>query len=32
MWTVPAAQVAASFYVSFGVVAFDPFGLRVWVK
>jgi len=31
-WTVPAAQVAASFYVSFGLVAFDPFGSRVWVK
>ena len=31
-WTVPAAQVAASFYVAFGVVAFDPFGSRVWVK
>lgn len=31
-WTVPAAQVAASFYVSFGLVAFDPFGSRVWVR
>ncbi|MBX3217945.1 MAG: hypothetical protein KF850_38420 [Labilithrix sp.] len=30
-WTVPAAQVAASFYVALGLVAFDPFGSRVWV-
>ncbi|MBX3220093.1 MAG: hypothetical protein KF795_06200 [Labilithrix sp.] len=31
-WTVPAAQVAASFYAALGLVAFDPFGSRVWVK
>lgn len=31
-WTVPAAQVGASFYVSFGLVAFDPFRSRVWVR
>lgn len=30
-WTVPAAQVAASFYVALGLVAFDPFGSRVWI-
>jgi hypothetical protein len=31
-WTVPAAQVAASFLVAFGLVVFDPFGSRIWVK
>jgi hypothetical protein len=31
-WTVPAAQVAASFFEAFGVIVFDPFGSRVWVS
>ena len=30
-WTAPAAQVAASFFVEMGAVAFDPFASRVWV-
>lgn len=29
-WTAPAAQVAASYFVDMGVVAFDPFTSRVW--
>lgn len=31
-WTAPAAQVAGSFFVDFGVVAFDPFAARVWLR
>jgi hypothetical protein len=30
-WTVPAAQVAASYYNDMGVVIFDPFSARVWI-
>jgi len=30
-WTAPAAQVAASFFVDMGAIAFDPFASRVWV-
>jgi hypothetical protein len=31
-WTVPAAQVAASFFVDFGVLVLDPVTSRVWVR
>lgn len=31
-WTVPAAQIGASFFVDLGLVVFDPFASRVWVK
>lgn len=31
-WTAPAAQVAGSFFVDAGVMVFDPFGSRVWVR
>jgi hypothetical protein len=31
-WTAPAAQLAASFFVELGVVVFDPFGSRVFVR
>jgi hypothetical protein len=31
-WTVPAAQVAASFFVDMGTMIFDPYSSRVWVK
>jgi hypothetical protein len=30
-WTVPAAQVGASFYVDMKALAFDPYGARVWI-
>ncbi len=30
-WTVPAAQVGASFYVGLGAVIFDPFAAKVWI-
>jgi hypothetical protein len=30
-WTVPAAQVGASFYVDMGALVFDPFGAQVWI-
>ncbi|MGD0525270.1 MAG: hypothetical protein ABSE49_09010, partial [Polyangiaceae bacterium] len=30
-WTVPAAQVAQSFYVDAGAVVFDPIGAKVWM-
>jgi hypothetical protein len=30
-WTVPAAQVAASYYVAMGTLVFDPFTSRVWL-
>jgi hypothetical protein len=30
-WTAPAAQVAASFFVEMGALAFDPYASRVWV-
>jgi hypothetical protein len=30
-WTVPAAQVGASYYVDMGVLAFDPYHETVWV-
>jgi hypothetical protein len=30
-WTVPAAQVGASFYVDLKSLVFDPFGAVVWV-
>ncbi len=30
-WTVPAAQVGASFYVGLGTVVFDPFAAKVWL-
>ena len=30
-WTVPAAQVGASFYVEMKSLLFDPFGATVWV-
>jgi hypothetical protein len=30
-WTVPAAQVAASYYNDMKVVLFDPFTSRVWI-
>ncbi len=30
-WTAPAAQVAASFFVEMGSVAFDPYTSRVWM-
>ena len=30
-WTVPAGQVAASFYVDLGTIVFDPFSSRVWI-
>jgi hypothetical protein len=30
-WTVPAAQVGASFYVDMGALVFDPFGAEVWI-
>jgi hypothetical protein len=30
-WTAPAAQIAASFFVDLGAVAFDPVASRVWV-
>jgi hypothetical protein len=31
-WTAPAAQVATSFYVDAGLVVFDPFAGRVWMR
>jgi hypothetical protein len=31
-WTVPAAQVAASFFVDYGVLVVDPLTSRVWVR
>jgi len=31
-WTAPAAQVAGSFFADAGVLVFDPFGSRVWVR
>jgi hypothetical protein len=30
-WTVPAAQVGASFYVGMGSLMFDPYGAKVWM-
>jgi hypothetical protein len=30
-WTVPAAQVAGSFFVEMGTLVFDPYSSRVWV-
>jgi hypothetical protein len=30
-WTVPAAQVAASFYNDMGIIAFDPYHEQVWI-
>jgi hypothetical protein len=30
-WSVPAAQVAASYYVDMGIVAFDPYHETVWI-
>ncbi len=30
-WTVPAAQVGASFYVDMKAVVFDPFAAKVWM-
>jgi hypothetical protein len=30
-WTVPAAQVAASYYNDMKVIVFDPYGARVWI-
>jgi hypothetical protein len=30
-WTVPAAQVAQSFYVDAGAVVFDPIAQKVWM-
>ena len=30
-WTVPAAQVAASYFVDMGILAFDPFHETVWI-
>jgi hypothetical protein len=30
-WTAPAAQVAASYYNDMKVIAFDPYGARVWI-
>ena len=30
-WTVPAAQVGASFYIDMKGLVFDPFGAKVWV-
>lgn len=30
-WSVPAAQVAASYYNDMGVIAFDPYAARVWI-
>jgi hypothetical protein len=30
-WSVPAAQVAASYYNDLKVIAFDPYGARVWI-
>jgi hypothetical protein len=30
-WTVPAAQVAASYYNDMKALAFDPYGARVWI-
>jgi hypothetical protein len=31
VWTVPAAQVAASFYNDMGIIAFDPYHEQVWI-
>lgn len=31
-WTAPAAQMGASFFVELGVMLFDPFGQRVWIR
>jgi hypothetical protein len=31
-WTVPAAQIGASVLAELGLVVFDPFGARVWVR
>ena len=30
-WSVPAAQVAASYYNDMQIVIFDPFSARVWI-
>jgi hypothetical protein len=30
-WTVPAAQVAASYFNDMKALAFDPYGARVWI-
>ena len=30
-WSVPAAQVGASFYVDMQTIVFDPFGDKVWI-
>jgi hypothetical protein len=30
-WTVPAAQIAASFFVDMGALVFDPYSSRVWM-
>jgi hypothetical protein len=30
-WTVPAAQVAASYFNDMGVLVFDPYGATVWI-
>jgi hypothetical protein len=30
-WSIPAAQLGASFYVDTGRVVFDPAGERVWI-
>jgi hypothetical protein len=30
-WTVPAAQIATSFYVDAGAMVFDPVSSRVWI-
>lgn len=30
-WSVPAAQLGASFYVDMQTVVFDPFGAQVWI-
>jgi hypothetical protein len=31
-WTVPGAQVGATFFAAMGPIVFDPFGSRVWVR
>jgi hypothetical protein len=31
-WSVPAAQVGASVLAELGLVVFDPFASRVWIR
>jgi hypothetical protein len=31
-WSAPAAQIGVSFFVDLGVIVFDPFASRVWVR